>query len=381
MIEFKENGRSVTIVLSGRITASNAPDNETEIQDILKRKSYETVHFELSGLEYISSAGLRVLLAVKKTYKDITVIFDEVPDAISTIFETTGFSEMFTVNKMIRQVSIDGLEFVAYGGTATLYRLDEELVIKVYRDDVTLDAINAERDILKKAFVMGIPTMIPFETVRVGDCYASIYEFLDAKSLMKCIIDEPDKEDYYCKFFADFVMESNKIAMDDDTKSCKVKFNERLLTLLDEGYLTKEEHYKAILTLKELPDGETFIHGDCHPLNVMVKGEDSFFIDIGTMCKGNEIFDHIGIMWLYVCPELFDEADVMKYVGVSGDSAKRIAVKIMRNIYKDLDDKMFEQKISYLRKLEYWNLLGVPLFAKALFEGKYDIVKKRVFEE
>ena len=86
-----------TIQVEGRLDAVTASDLEAVLMESIPGATALTL--DLAGLEYISSAGLRVLLSAHKTMSDqdkkMTVI--NVNDAIMKIFDITGFSEILTI--------------------------------------------------------------------------------------------------------------------------------------------------------------------------------------------------------------------------------------------------------------------------------------------
>ena len=90
-----DNGKAV-VKLSGRLDTVTAPELETALKEILSGIS-ELV-FDLEALEYVSSAGLRVLLSAQKTMNvqgEMKVC--NVNAAIMEIFEVTGFSDILTI--------------------------------------------------------------------------------------------------------------------------------------------------------------------------------------------------------------------------------------------------------------------------------------------
>ena len=90
-----ENG-TAAFSLEGRLDTVSAPELEAELKDALEGVSELTLDFE--KLEYISSAGLRVLLAAQKEMnKRGTMKIAHVGETIMEIFEVTGFSEILTI--------------------------------------------------------------------------------------------------------------------------------------------------------------------------------------------------------------------------------------------------------------------------------------------
>ena len=88
--------KSVKIALEGRLDTTTAPELEAELRDSLDGAASLTL--DLEKLEYISSAGLRVLLAAQKIMnKQGEMKVTHVGEAILEIFEVTGFSDILTI--------------------------------------------------------------------------------------------------------------------------------------------------------------------------------------------------------------------------------------------------------------------------------------------
>ena len=95
-IEKTLNGTSLTLALSGRLDTTTAPDLEQEARASLD--GMQTLTLDLAALEYISSAGLRVLLSMQKTMnKQGTMIVRNVNDTVREVFDITGFSDILTL--------------------------------------------------------------------------------------------------------------------------------------------------------------------------------------------------------------------------------------------------------------------------------------------
>ena len=95
-IESNKNGSALTLALEGRLDTTTAPQLEGELKTALAGVSELT--FDLGKLEYISSAGLRVLLSAQKTMnKQGTMKIIHANAMILEIFEVTGFSDILTI--------------------------------------------------------------------------------------------------------------------------------------------------------------------------------------------------------------------------------------------------------------------------------------------
>ena len=92
----KANDKELVISLEGRLDTMTAPELEKELKDDLE--GVETLIFDFDQLQYISSAGLRILLSAQKQMnKQGNMIVRNSSEEIMEIFEVTGFSDILTI--------------------------------------------------------------------------------------------------------------------------------------------------------------------------------------------------------------------------------------------------------------------------------------------
>ena len=95
-IEQNRNGNALTLALEGRLDTVTAPQLEAALKEALP--GVEQLTFDLEKLEYISSAGLRVLLSAQKTmHRQGSMKVIHANEMILEIFEVTGFSDILTI--------------------------------------------------------------------------------------------------------------------------------------------------------------------------------------------------------------------------------------------------------------------------------------------
>jgi uncharacterized protein (TIGR02172 family) len=202
----------------------------------------------------------------------------------------TGFSQMIPIEKAYRQISVEGCEVIGQGSNGKVYRLDPETIIKVYNNPDALPEIKRETDLARKAFVLGIPTAIPYDVVRVGQGYGSVFELLNAKSFSKLISEEPNKIDEYVKLYVDLLkkIHATHVKPGEMPRMKDVAINWANYL---KDHLPAEESAKLIKLISETPERDTMIHGDYHTKNVMMQKGEVLLIDMDTLSVGHPIFE------------------------------------------------------------------------------------------
>lgn len=95
-IKKMKNESELNMVIVGRLDTTTAPQLEAELKQNIN--GVETLTLDFAKLEYLSSAGLRVLLAAQKVMnKQGEMIIRNVNETIAEIFEITGFSDILTI--------------------------------------------------------------------------------------------------------------------------------------------------------------------------------------------------------------------------------------------------------------------------------------------
>ena len=300
---------SLTVKLSGRISSSNAPQVEEELKKEIGAFDGDLT-LDAAELEYISSAGLRVVLRIKKDNPSTKVI--NCSPEVYDIFDMTGFTEMMDITKAFRKLSIDGCEVIGEGANGKVYRIDEDTVVKVYKNHDALDEIKNERELARKAFVMGVPTAIPYDVVQVGDLYGSVFELLNAKSFAKLIAADPSMTEDLAKQSVDILhtIHSTHLKPGElpDKKAEAVVWAE-----FCRDYLPADVGEKLVRLVKDVPDTLNMLHGDYHIKNIMRQNGENLLIDMDTLAMGHPVFEFSAIFAAYVGFSCIDTANVEKF--------------------------------------------------------------------
>ena len=279
----KQEDNQLTLALAGRIDSTNAAAAEAEINGAAAGFA-GALALDIEKLDYISSAGLRVILRLKKSNADMKII--NASSEVYEIFDMTGFTEMMEIAKAYRKLSVDGCEVIGEGANGKVYRIDADTIVKVYKNHDALEEIHNERELARKAFVMGVPTAIPYDVVQVGDLYGSVFELLNAKSFAKLMIEDPSKTDELAKASVDILktMHSTMLKPGElpDKKKEAVVWAEYCL-----DHLPADVGEKLVALVKAVPDTLNMLHGDYHIKNIMQQNGENLLIDMDTLAMGH----------------------------------------------------------------------------------------------
>ena len=289
-IQFTNNNGDATITLCGRLDTSVSTEIKSEIdKNLATAENINSLTMDAEGLEYISSSGLRILLVLAKSYKNFKVV--NVNPDVYDVLNMTGFSKIINVERALRQLSIDGCEQIGVGGVGTVYRLDGDTIIKVFREGTTIDEVRKEITMSKEAFVMGTPTAISFDIVKVGSQYGLVYELLNAETLSSCIKRAPERIDEYARQYANLFRQLHSIEVPADSNVPNAIEHERQQILHIRRYFPQESIDLLLQILDAIPTSNRLLHLDLQVKNTMMQGDELMLIDMGEMGYGHPVLD------------------------------------------------------------------------------------------
>ena len=283
-------GDEVTIRYEGRLDSVSAPIVQGELQTQLANQGdIDDLVWDAGELTYLSSMGLRVLLGLKKQYSNFHIV--EAGMEVFNILDVTGFTQIIPTARKLRQVSIDGCELVGKGGVGTVYRLSDDTIIKVFRKDTTMDVLNTEMNMAKESFLLGMPTAITFDVVRVGEQFGLVYELLKAKTLSDCIKQHPERVDEYANLYARLFRQLHSIEVRND--GIIGDSYEKEINQLNHirRYFDDESVDLLIHIVQSIPKGNRLLHGDLQTKNVMLQDGELMMIDMGEVGYGHPLLD------------------------------------------------------------------------------------------
>ena len=282
------------IRLAGSVAADNAPDVEEAITAIRAQWPGLAITLDADELEYVASAGLRVVMRLIKAVGELTLI--NANPEVYDVFEMTGFTELMDVRRAAREVSVEGCEVIGEGGFGKVYRTDPETIVKVYNPTVTREFVDGEREQARRTFVLGVPTAIPYDLVRVGDCWGLVFELLDAKTVAQVVNAEPARVDECARILGRLLKELHAIEVPAGRLRDRAEVLRGWYTDVMGPYLEPDEVRIICDYIDSVPHGTTFLHGDYHTKNIMLQNGEPILIDVGDAAMGHPVFD-----WAQMC--------------------------------------------------------------------------------
>ena len=341
-ITYRIDKNILYIALEGRIDASNAAQAEEKIFGIKNENPGKHTVVDADNLEYISSAGLRVILKLRKEEPKLAII-NVAPD-VYEVFDMTGFTDMVTVEKAYQRMSVEGCEFIAKGANGAVYRYDAETILKTYFAKDALPEIKQERENARRAFVLGINTAIPYGIVRVGDGYGTVTELLNATSVTKLIRQNPDDMTEAVKYYVDMLKSIHAVEVEDgevpDMKEIALDWA-RFVT----AHIPEEQGRKLISLIEAVPKQNTLMHGDYHTNNVMVQNGEPLLIDMDTLCMGHPVFELGSMFNAFLGFSELNHEDIMRFMGYNRETSERFWNMSLR-LYLGTEDEAVCQSVA-----------------------------------
>ena len=319
-VAFRLDKDILYIAIEGRVDATNAAEAEEKIFRIKNDNPGKHTVLDADKLEYISSAGLRVILRLRKEEPKLAII--NVAADVYEVLDMTGLTDMVTVEKAYPRMSVEGCEFIAKGANGAVYRYDDETILKTYFAKDALPEIKQERENARRAFILGINTAIPYGIVRVGDNYGTVTELLNATSVTKIIRQNPDDLTEATKYYIGMLRTIHSTQVEDgevpDMKEVALSWADFV-----KPHLPENQAKKLRALIEAVPKQNNLLHGDYHTNNIMVQNGEPLLIDMDTLCMGHPVFELGSMFNAFLGYSELDHQVTMNFYGYSHETAEK----------------------------------------------------------
>ncbi len=358
--------------LRGRIDSTNAAEKGAEIKTALAEHPGCTLVLDAAELTYISSAGLRVLLELRKAVEEQITIRNVSPE-VYDVLNMTGLTELLDVRRKMRELSVDGCPVIGEGAVGTVYRLDEDTIVKVYKVPDCLPLLENEQKLAKLALIRGIPTAIPYDIVQVGDLYGVVYEMVKAENCNDLLVRFPERREEMVSLYVRLLRTVHGVEMAPgvlpDVRRIYQGYLDELREVLPEDLTVRLRELLAAM-----PEDLHVIHGDIQMKNVMVSETEPLLIDMETLSTGNPVFDLAGLFVTYHAFQEDDGNNSMEFLGIPLETAEWIYQETTRR-YLDLSGDALREADDRIRTVGYIRFLYILCVRKI---GKPELLDIRV---
>ena len=325
---------NLTIKLCKRIDTTNYEEVEEDLLKQIAATPHETLTLDADDLTYIASSGLRVVLKIAKMDKTLRIINTDLK--VYNIFEMTGFSKIINIEKKLRKIDLDKCTLLGAGGTGAVYRITPEEIVKVNYNPATEAEMIEEKEKSQAAFVLGVPTAISFDTVDCGEGRKGVvYETIKSTTLGEMLEADPSKCESLVKAYIKALHTINGIHTDNPIFPSAIDFYHDCIEKAKPFY-TEDEIAMLQRVVDVMPVGDCLVHGDAHPKNLMLQGDEMMWIDMAMACVGHPIYDIISL----ACMLFLSRDDfARKVTGMSLANLQMFADKFIR-LYFGVDEEV-----------------------------------------
>ncbi|MBQ8799262.1 MAG: phosphotransferase [Lachnospiraceae bacterium] len=177
---------------------------------------------------------------------------------------------------------------VGVGNTAEVFDYGDDKVCKLFYEGYPKEAVEREYRNAKEVERLGFSVPKVFKLVESEGRIGIVYEKIVGKSMLECIFENPGEADAYLEQFVRLQKEWLSCAPEQSASVFSYKVYLHML-IKGAGQEVETSLYDEI---NALPEGDTLLHGDFHPGNIMITAEQRYVvIDFMNVCHGPALYD------------------------------------------------------------------------------------------
>ena len=206
--------------------------------------------------------------------------------------------------------------------------------------------------------MQGINTAIPYDVVKVGDDYGVVFEMVEADTLGRFLTRYPEQLEAYTHRMTALLKQLHRTEFEtgklpDARNLCY----HRIDICARKGLFTPKEADKLRAFMDSIPPRNTFIHGNLHPGNIMVMGDDLILIDVGDSGVGHPVNDLMGMYMMFVVAANAGSGE--RYCGLGKEPLRRMWPIILKDYFETEDAAPYEQAIADVSTLKLMLEIGL----------------------
>lgn len=263
-----------------------------------------------------------------------------------------------------------------------LYRLDDETAIQKYLYKATLEEIEDEKTVATNTFRLGLPTLISFEPVQIGDDYGIVYENLGTRSLGNLIMSHPSR---FLDYMGDFVTLAHRMhstPVDQDMfPSQKEVFRGVFAKAETEGLYTHDEVSACRRMVDAVPEQNTYLHMAYGPRTTRYIDDELTLTQVTDAAYGHPVFDvsSTGLQTVF-CAEASGDTRVELSANTNAATAKLFWGSYIRQYFDctSHDDAAEMERLMYFA--QWLRLASVPVLYPGLMQGNEGMLQSMLRE-
>lgn len=179
-------------------------------------------------------------------------------------------------------------KLLARGRTADVYEWDAAHVLKRFHDWFDLGSVEYEEKIARAVHASGVKSPVVGELIQVDGHNALIYERVPGESMQELVLRKPWRLFAYARILAQLHAQMHGCTFEASVPSQRSRLQDKIEHA---GALPASLKTHLLRAMGELSEGDRVCHGDLHPANVLIDGEDAMVIDWIDASRGNPLAD------------------------------------------------------------------------------------------
>ncbi len=283
-----EQHNQLNITLPARIDSVTSGELEKQLEVLLEGKEDASICLLAEKLGYISSAGIRIIVSLKKRFRHMEIL--HVSRLIYDIFSMAGVTNLIPVKKRIRKIDPPEPDrFLSLGEDYELYRMSEEQDVRIYREDISVEEVTERMSLSELAVSLNIPAFPLQEVVVCGERCGILCRHAEGSTLDRIFEERPGDLNEELKKLAELMDLLHHRIMEEETFP---DASQRLLQALEEiNTLAEKERLALIGLVQSLKEKNTFVLGNLSLKNVLLEDGKLYFLDMKWCGRGNPVLD------------------------------------------------------------------------------------------
>ena len=258
-----------------------------------------------------------------------------------------------------------GLKIIGVGKNSEVFKIDDERILKLYRESVTREVSYSQYKTSRYAYEFGINTAKVYDYVRCGNRYGIIFEYVKAQKFAQYMSTPGIDSVNAARKLGAALRHIHDLEIDrDNLLPLKTVYRAKVERFSQ--FMTNEQIDKLVKLIDLLPGKPVVLHGDFHKGNIFVRNDEYIVIDLDNMSYGSPLFDFIKMY----CTEKVTEKDLPKELahyykeaGITDEAVCEYMLHILEGYFKTTDRNVLGKYDEIFTKMSKFYRFFAPLFS------------------